>query len=111
MCLLHKLSGKLLDGRHAPLGGSLFEKSHEPLAVAQFRHLSVKRHGTFFVPWVRSSPLETLWGHGFVNSAEIPTASLSWSFSQLGFLVDIPAVPNLVHNDQPFLAKRFVDYR
>ena len=31
-------------------------------------------------------------------------------FSQFGLLVYVPAVANLVHNDQPFLAKRLIDY-
>ena len=31
-------------------------------------------------------------------------------FSQFGFLVYVPAVANLVHNYQPFLAKRLIDY-
>ena len=31
-------------------------------------------------------------------------------FSQFSFLVYVSAVANLVHNDQPFLAKRLVDY-
>ena len=31
-------------------------------------------------------------------------------FSQFGFLVYVSAVANLVHDDQPFLAERLIDY-